>query len=251
MATNGFVLNGVNAGDLSGNSVSGAGDINGDGIADLVVGALGASGYAGSTYVIFGSAAPWNSPISLSNLNGTNGFVLNGQNASDQSGYSVSVAGDINGDGIADLVIGAPYASTEAGKTYVVFGSNAGWSSPISLSSLNGANGFVLNGENAGDQSGYFVSGAGDINDDGMDDLIVGAPLAGTGIAYVIYGSKGSWSSPISLSSLNGVNGFSITNSGGTRLGISVSRAGDSTMMASLISSSELQQNPQPLVKPL
>ena len=130
---------------------------------------------------------------------------------------SVSGAGDINGDGIADLVVGAPGASTKAGNTYVIFGSNAGWSSPISLSSLNGLNGFVLNGENAGDVSGYSVSGAGDINGDGISDLIVGALDfdSGAGKAYVIYGSKGSWSSPISLSSLNGVNGFSITNLAG------------------------------------
>ena len=60
-----------------------------------------------------------------------------------------------------------------------------------------------------------------------MDDLIVGAPLAGTGKAYVIYGSKGSWSSPISLSSLNGVNGFSINEFRWDKAGISVSGAGD------------------------
>ena len=159
-------------------SVSGAGDINGDGIADLVVGAPRAGSNAGKTYVIFGSKAGWSSPISLSSLNGANGFVLNGENAGDQSGFSVSGAGDINDDGIADLVVGAPGAdSTSAGKTYVIFGSKAGWSSPISLSSLNGANGFVLNGENAGDDSGYSVSGAGDINGDGIADLVVGAPV--------------------------------------------------------------------------
>ena len=83
------------------------------------------SSKAGSTYVIFGSKEGWSSPISLSSLNGTNGFVLNGVSAGDLSGISVSGAGDINGDGIADLVIGAPSgASTEAGETYVVFGSN-------------------------------------------------------------------------------------------------------------------------------
>ena len=60
--------------------------------------------------------------------------------------------------------------------------------------------------------SGYSVSGAGDINGDGISDLIVGSPNYAEGEAYVIYGNKGSWSSPLSLSSLNGVNGFSITN---------------------------------------
>ena len=89
---------------------------------------------------------------------------------------------------------------------------------PISLSSLNGSNGFVLNGVNAKDWSGGSVSGAGDINGDGISDLIVGAPQIGddVGIAYVIFGSVGPWGRPLSLSSLNGVNGFSITNSGVT-----------------------------------
>ena len=68
-----------------------------------------------------------------------------------------------------------------------------------------GSNGFVLNGENVGDLCGISVSEAGDINDDGIADLIVGANGAsgGVGKAYVIYGNKGSWSSPLSLSSLN------------------------------------------------
>ena len=202
---NGFVLNGVNANDGSGYSVSGAGDINGDGIADLVVGAPGASGSAGSTYVIFGSTSPWNSPISLSSLNGSNGFVLIGENANDGSGYSVSGAGDINGDGITDFVVGAPGDPSIAGNTYVIFGSTAPWNSPIRLSSLNGSNGFVLNGEIA-NGAGASISGAGDINGDSIADLIVGAPGASSnaGNTYVIFGSTAPWNSSISLSSLNG-----------------------------------------------
>jgi hypothetical protein len=225
--SNGFVLNGVNAADISGWSVSGAGDINGDGIADLVVGAPGASSYTGNTYVVFGSTAPWNSSISLSSLNGTNGFVLNGENANDHNGYSVSGAGDINGDGIADLVVGAPFASAQLGKTYVVFGSPAPWSSPISLSSLNGSNGFVLNTQSTTEiLIGYSVSGPGDVNGDGISDLIVSARYPDQGAeAYVIYGSQESWSSPLSLSSLNGVNGFNIINF--ESLVNSVSGAGD------------------------
>ena len=187
---NGFVLNGENTSDFSGGSVSGAGDINGDGIADLVVGAAPAGSNAGKTYVIFGSKAGWSSPISLSSLNGANGFVLNGENAGDSSGFSVSGAGDINGDGIADLVVGACGADSLEGKTYVIFGSKSVWSSPISLSSLSGTNGFVLNGENTGDFSGYSVSGAGDINGDGIADLVVGATRADSqaGKTYVIFG---------------------------------------------------------------
>ena len=90
----------------------------------------------------------WSSPISLSSLNGANGFILNGINSIDESGFSVASAGDVNGDGIDDLIVGAPPATSFAGQSYVIFGSKNRWSSPISLLSLNGANGFILNGIN-------------------------------------------------------------------------------------------------------
>ncbi len=203
---NGFILNGEAAEDFSGGSVSGAGDINGDGIADLVVGARSASpndrSQAGKSYVIFGARRGWwSSPMELSSLNGVNGFILNGESSSDNSGSSVSGAGDINGDGIADLIVGAYDASpndrSQAGKSYVIFGSKAGWSSPMELSSLNGVNGFILNGEDAYDWSGSSVSGAGDINGDGIADLVVGAPGVystnrSAGKSYVIFGQKNS-----------------------------------------------------------
>jgi hypothetical protein len=230
--SNGFVLTGEVAGDNSGASVSSAGDINGDGIADLVVGAPGANNKNGKSYVIFGKRSGWTSPISLSSLNGTNGFMLMGE-ATGYSGTSVSSAGDINGDGIADLVVGA----WEANKSYVIFGKRSGWTSPISLSSLNGTNGFMLTGEAAGDQSGGFVSSAGDINGDGIADLVIGAREANTGVdgwgagkSYVIFGQPKtySWASSISLSSLNGNNGFVLTGeTEGDNSGSFVSTAGD------------------------
>ena len=84
----------------------------------------------------------------LASLNGANGFILNGVNAGDQSGYSVARAGDINGDGIGDLFVGALGAFSGAGQTSVIFGSNSSWSSPFSFLSLNGNNGFTINGIN-------------------------------------------------------------------------------------------------------
>ena len=120
----------------------------------------------------------------VSTLNGTTSFELDGVAASDYSGRSVATAGDVNGDGIQDIIIGAYYASPgglgAAGKTYVVFG-KATWTSPFLLSSVNGANGFELDGVAAGDYSGISVATAGDVNGDGIQDIIIGAYLASPG----------------------------------------------------------------------
>jgi hypothetical protein len=178
--TNGFRIEGVNEADTLGQSVSGAGDINGDGIDDLVVGATlaGTPGaYAGAAYVIFGKQGGPTLPVTLATLNGTAGFAIVGVSDGDSAGFSVSAAGDVNGDTIDDLVIGAPRADpngSASGASYVVFGKNS-WTSPLNLSSLNGSNGFALSGGTAGDESGTAVSAAGDINNDGFDDLIIGA----------------------------------------------------------------------------
>ncbi len=184
--SNGFVINGIDSFDYSGNSVSGAGDINGDGIDDLIIGAElvdpNGKDRAGESYVIFGSNNGFNASLELSDLNGSNGFAINGIDSVDFSGNSVSGAGDINGDGIDDLIIGAssahPNGNSSAGESYVVFGSDNGFAPSLELSDLNGSNGFVINGINERDFSGISVSGAGDINGDGIDDLIIGANRA-------------------------------------------------------------------------
>ncbi len=86
--------------------------------------------------------------INLSDLNGQNGFKIDGENNGDYSGNSVSAAGDINGDGYGDLIIGAPYCAERIGRVYAVFGGpEVGSQGVLSLSSLNGANGFKLDGE--------------------------------------------------------------------------------------------------------
>lgn len=239
---NGFIINGIAPSDSSGASVSGAGDINGDGIDDLIIGAPGAdpagNTLAGSSYVVFGTVSGFTSPFNLSSLNGTNGFVINGVSPDDRSGISVSNAGDVNGDGIDDLIIGAfaadPNTTTDAGRSYVLFGSDSGFAPSIDLSGLNGNNGFVINGEETGDASGFSVSNAGDINGDNIGDLIIGALGADAlgffqaGKSYVVFGSNSGFSSELELSSLNGMNGFVIN--GATTLdrsGFSVNNAGD------------------------
>ncbi len=237
--SNGFRLDGVAASDHSGFSVSSAGDVNGDGIDDLIVGAPDADqngSRSGSSYVVFGKADGFASSLNLSSLNGTNGFRLDGAAAGDNSGFSVSSAGDVNGDGFEDLIVGVPDANPNgsgSGSSYVVFGKAGGFASSLNLSSLNGTNGFRLDGVATGDLSGRSVSSAGDVNGDGFDDVIVGAPIAGpngtsSGASYVVFGKAGGFSSSLNLSSLNGTNGFRLDGAAASdHSGFSVSSAGD------------------------
>jgi hypothetical protein len=232
----GFKLSGAVAGDYSGHSVASAGDVNGDGFADLIVGAWGADphgGQSGATYVLFGKGSGFTANVDLSTVNGSNGFKLSGAAAKDYSGFSVASAGDVNGDGFADIITGAWGASSSAGASYVVFGEASGFAANIDLSSLNGTNGFKLSGETGGDFSGRSVASAGDVNGDGFDDVIVGAPLAygnGTlpGVSYVVFGKASGFAANIDLSTLNGSNGFILSGAEAfDQSGWSAASAGD------------------------
>jgi Ca2+-binding RTX toxin-like protein len=199
--SNGFRLDGIDAVDLSGISVASAGDVNGDGFDDLIIGAdradPGGDSYAGESYVVFGRASGFAASLSLASLDGSNGFRLDGIDALDASGRSVASAGDVNGDGFDDLIIGAfgsdPGVDSEAGESYVVFGPGSGFAASLDLASLDGTNGFRLEGIDADDRSGRSVASAGDVNGDGFDDIIIGADRgdpgqANAGESYVIFG---------------------------------------------------------------
>jgi hypothetical protein len=239
LGTGGFVINGQGVGDQSGNSVASAGDVNGDGFGDLIVGARYSDpttgNDAGRSYVVFGNTGA--TAIDLSGIsNGSGGFVINGQGASDISGHSVGSAGDINGDGLSDLIVGAiwsdPAAGGKAGRSYVVFGKSSTIS--INLSAIAAGNGgFVINGQCANEQIGNSVRSAGDVNGDGLADLIVGAPLSGpaaglqAGRSYVVFAKSST--TAIDLSAIaNGSGGFVINGQGASdRSGYSVASAGD------------------------
>ncbi|WP_052700665.1 beta strand repeat-containing protein [Methylocucumis oryzae] len=180
---NGFVVSGATDNNFSGFPVSGAGDFNGDGYSDLLITAP----YADSVYVLFGKATGFSASLNVSSLTGKNGFKISGASFS-KLGDSASNAGDVNGDGFDDILIGQ---TSDTGNAYVVFGKASGFSD-LSISALNGQNGFKLTGVNDGDNTGGAVSSAGDLNGDGFDDLIVGASGVNneTGAAYVIQGKN-------------------------------------------------------------
>jgi hypothetical protein len=159
-------------------------------------------------------------------------LTLFGDTPGDQAGWAAAAAGDVNGDGKRDLLIGAPKADPgareNAGSTYVVFG--GGEKGSLELGKL-GDRGFRIDGARAGDQSGFAVSGAGDVNGDGRDDLLVGAPRldAGgdpnTGAAYVVFGHSGRGN--VDLGAL-GSGGYRIAGAtAGDLAGVAVASVGD------------------------
>lgn len=241
--SNGFVINGINQGDGLGYSVSSAGDVNGDGFDDLLIGAITAQGNGqlnvGSAYLVFGKAEGFNATLNLEELDGSNGFVINGLYQVSGFGSTVSSAGDINGDGFKDLMIAA--GATELNgqfnpsSAYIVFGSAQGFEPTLNPSQLNGNNGFVITGIGMGNSPENSVSCAGDVNGDGIDDVIVCGPSSVdpnsqnvTGSSYVVFGSAEGFEQTLDLSEFDGskgfvINGIEIEDSSGYK----VSGAGD------------------------
>ena len=204
-----IVLTGLAAGDQFGYSVSTAGDVNGDGYDDVIVGAnlndAGGSN-AGRAYIYFGG-------ISMNNVAD---IILTGAAGSDNFGSAVSTAGDVNGDGYSDVIVGAnsnDAGGTNAGRAYIYFGG----------STMNSTADVLLTGEAANDGLGTAVSTARDMNGDGYDDVLVSATgndAGGTnaGRAYVFFGG----------SLMNNTADVVMTGSAaGDLFGVSVSTAGD------------------------
>jgi hypothetical protein len=153
------------------------GDVNGDRRADVIVGASGfdARGRrdSGAAYVVLGRRRTGR--VALERL-GSGGFRIDGGHSRDRAGDAVGITPDLNGDGRGDLLVGASRADAgglrDAGSAYAVFGKTG--SGGIDLRALGDA-GFSVDGGAEDDSAGIAVSGLGDLNADGLGDLLVGA----------------------------------------------------------------------------
>jgi hypothetical protein len=204
-----LTLTGAAAGDNFGIAVASAGDMNGDGFADVIVGAIRADAGGvdnGRVYVYYGAPAP----------DPTADLTFNGQATNDLFGVSVATAGDVNGDGFTDVIVGAylnDAGGTDSGRAYVYFG-GPGADATADL---------TLTGAAAGENFGFSVATARDVNGDGFAEVIVGAAGsdaggADAGRAYVYYGGPGA----------DTIADLTLTGAGaGDRFGSSVSTAGD------------------------
>lgn len=196
-------FNGALSGDQFGYSVSGAGDVNNDGFDDIIIGAHNndaVASNAGRAYIFFGDAV----------VNTVADVTLSGESANNTFGFSVSSAGDVNGDNYADVIVGAPGHNSSTGRAYIYFGGAA----------MNNTADVFLIGEGAGHAFGYSVSEAGNVNGDAYDDVIVGAHGFNslTGRIYVYYGGA----------SMNNIADVKIAGSASSNhFGASVANAGD------------------------
>ncbi len=206
----GFAIR-TDADDLLGYSVAGVGDLNNSGSVDLAVSAPSAPysepfvGVSGAVYVLFGGQGGFGAEFDPSTgLDGSNGFAVTGlfqgQDGDFDGDRTVAIgsAGDINGNGFDDLVIGLPGVFDEmvggAGFAYVIFGRDGDFPAEIDLTELDPDDGFVIGPETGVFGLGRSVAGLGDFNDNGIDDLALGAPPGGSspGSAWVIAGQQAS-----------------------------------------------------------
>jgi len=174
-------LTNVNSLGKAGASVSGIGDLNNDGYADVIVGAPGEGGTTqGSAFVLFGGS-PYGTALDVTNL-GTSGMRLNGAVNADMFGKSDAGIGDFNGDGTSDFAVGAPGSGTgDPGRVSIYHNGDA----TADISITGGGSGHML---------GYDIFGAGDFNGDGRSDILIGANGTNPNTtpardeAYIIFG---------------------------------------------------------------
>lgn len=226
----GFAIEAANAQDHA-SRIAGAGDVNGDGLGDLIVGAPGSDplqrASAGSAYVVFGKASRDTVELSHFDLNiqGDAGFRIMGGSARGFAGEDVSSAGDVNADGYDDVLVGAVFR----GATYVVFGKDS--SLPIDLLTFDmgeqGSQGYVIETPAPEYNDLYSVSGGLDVNGDGIPDPTVGVirKHGGRGSVYVTFGQSSS-TDAVEVRDL-GDEGFRITGTRRSGAGYALAQVGD------------------------
>lgn len=185
----GFAIKGQVAGDMAGYAMTSLGDVNGDGTADVLIGAPGqdaGGAEAGAAYVVWGKSS--GSVVSLNNVQaGTGGFKINGAAAGDRIGETIASLADQNADGRSEILLASHTAAGGAGVVYVVDGKSTG--TTVNLTDVAaGTGGYAITGL-AGNGAGSSVSDAGDINDDGLHDILIGASASNA--AYVVFGQSG------------------------------------------------------------
>jgi Ca2+-binding RTX toxin-like protein len=224
----GYVIRGELAGDNAGQAMTWVADLTGDGRSEILVGAPGSDAggaESGSAYVVWGKSSA--SIVNLTTVTaGTGGFRIAGESAGDQAGQALGRINDLNGDGLSEVLVGAAgndAGGAEAGAVYVVFGKATG--SEVNLDDVAaGIGGFKIVGQ-AGEAVGSALSSLGDVNADGLSDIMVSA--AGSGRAYVVYGKADT--AAVNLSAVaGGTGGFMIlAESAGDFAGMSFATGAD------------------------